>query len=386
MPCGCFNVFRLWDVRRAVESSALSRPSRSCFVFWPFCYLAFRCVLQVVFLRPRSHEFKELEIVVLRHELSVLRRQARRPQLTMTDRVFLAAASRLLPRSRWRSFLVTPTTLLRWHRRLVARRWTYPSRIGRPPIGGEIRELVLRLARENPRWGYQRIAGELNGLGLSVSATTVRKILREAGLGPVGERAGLSWRTFLRAQGASILAVDLFTVETIALQRLYVLFFIELASRRVHLAGCTATPTGAWVTQQARQFAWTLHERPSPFRFLIRDRDSKFSRDFDTVFAGEGIEIIRTPVRAPKANAIAERFVGTVRSECLDWLLIMNRRHLERVLRDFVDHYNSHRPHRSLDLAPPEPSAPMLCVRPSAADVERRDRLGGLIHEYSLVA
>ena len=317
----------------------------------------------------------------------MLRRQTRRPQLTTTDRVFLAAASRLLPRSRWKSFLVTPTTLLRWHRRLVARRWTYAGRSGRPPIGGEIRELVLRLARENPRWGYQRIVGELNGLGLAVSATTVKKILRQAGLGPAGSRAGLSWRAFLRQQAQSMLAVDFFTVETISLQRLYVLFFIELGSRRVHLAGCTANPTGAWVTQQARQFAWTLQERPGSFRFLIRDRDSKFTRDFDAVFASEGIRIIKTPVRAPKANAIAERFVRTVRAECLDWLLIMNRRHLERVLRVFVDHYNSHRPHRSLNLKPPDPAARKLRVLHSpTALVERRDRLGGLIHEYSLAA
>jgi len=350
-------------------------------------YLVVRCVLQLVFLRPRSQEFKELEIVVLRHELSVLRRQTRRPQLTMTDRVFLAAASRLLPRSRWRSFLVTPATLLRWHRRLVARRWTYSNRSGRPPIGDEIRELVLRLARENPRWGYQRIAGELNGLGMIISATTVRKILRRAGLGPAGQRPGLSWRAFLRGQAASLLAVDFFTVETISLQRLYVLFFIELDSRRVHLVGCTANPTGAWVTQQARQFAWTLQQQPSPFRFLIRDRDSKFTRDFDAVFVSEGIEIIKTPVRAPKANAIAERFVRTVRAECLDWLLIMNRRHLERVLRVFADHYNTHRPHRSLNLTPPDPTAPKLhLVYSTPPGIERLDRLGGLIHEYHLAA
>ena len=170
--------------------------------------------------------------MVLRHELSVLRRQTRRPQLTATDRVFLAAASRLLPRSSWRSFFVTPTTLLRWHRRLVARRWTYGGRKGRPPIGGDVRALVLRVARENPRWGYQRIVGELRGLGIEVSATTVRKLLHQAGLGPAGERSGLYWRAFLRAQAASMLAVDFFTVETVSLQRLYVLFFIEPGSRR----------------------------------------------------------------------------------------------------------------------------------------------------------
>jgi putative transposase len=356
-------------------------------LFWSLCYLAFRCLLRLVLLRPRSSEFKELEIVVLRHQLAVLRRQTRRPQLTTTDRLLLAAASRLLPRSRWRSFLVTPTTLLRWHRRLVARRWTYGGRSGRPPMGGEIRELVLRLARENPRWGYQRIVGELNGLGVAVSATTVKKILRAAGLGPAGSRVGPSWRAFLRAQAQSMLAVDLFTVETMSLQRLYVPFFIELGSRRVHLAGCTANPTGPWITQQARQFAWTLQERSGSFRFLIRDRDSKFTRDFDAVFASEGIEIIKTPLRAPQANATAERFVRTVRAECLDWLLIVNERHLKRVLRVFAGHYNSHRPHRSLNLKPPDPASRKLRGPhlPTSA-VERRDRLGGLIHEYNLAA
>jgi putative transposase len=357
-------------------------------LFLSLSYLVVRCLLQLVFLGPRSQDFKDLEIVVLRHELSVLRRQTGHSQLTMADRVFLAAASRLLPRSRWRSFLVTPATLLRWHRRLVARRWTYGGRGGRPPIGDEIRELVLRLARENPRWGYQRITGELNGLGITVSATTVRKILRQASLGPAGERSELSWRAFLRAQTASMLAFDFFTIETISLQRLYVLFFIELGSRRVDLAGCTANPTGDWVTQQARQFAWTLEDWRSPFRFLIRDRDSKYTRAFDAVFTSEGIKIIKTPVRAPKANAIAERFVRTVRSECLDWLLIINRRHLERVLRVFVDHYNTHRPHRSLNLVPPELSEQRLCAgrRTTTVALERRDRLGGLIHEYGLAA
>jgi putative transposase len=182
-------------------------------------------------------------------------------------------------------------------------------------------------------------------------------------------------------------AVDFFTVETISLQRPYVLFFIELGSRRVHLAGCTANPTGTWVAQQARQFAWTVPERPTPFRFLIRDRDSKFTSDFDTVFRSERIEIVKTPVRAPKANAIAERFARTVRSECLDWLLIVNRRQFERVLRIYVDHYNTHRPHRSLHLAPPAPNASELrIIRAASADVKRRDRLGGLIHEYRCAA
>jgi putative transposase len=212
-------------------------------LFWSLSYVVLRRVLQLAGLRFRSEEFKELEIVVLRHELAVLRRQVARPELGPADRVFLAAASRLLPRTSWRSFVVTPTTLLRWHRLLAARRWTYAGRVGRPPIGGEIRELVLRLARENPRWGYQRIAGELRGLGIVVSATTVRKLLKQARLGPVRDHTGLPWRDFLRAQAQSMLAVDFFTVETVSLQRLYVLFFIEVGSRRVPLLAASRTPT-----------------------------------------------------------------------------------------------------------------------------------------------
>src|SRR5438067_2910066 len=234
-------------------------------------------MLQLVSLRLRSSDFKDLEIVVLRHELAILRRRTRRPAMTWTDRLFLAAASRLLPRARWRSFIVTPGTLLRWHRRLVAKRWTYARRAGRPPMRREIRELVVRLARDNPRWGYQRIVGELKGLGVAVSATTVRTWLRAVGLGPASTRRGMTWREFLRAHRRSMLAVDFFTVETIWLQRLYVLFFIELGRRRVHVAGCTADPNALWVTQQARQLTWTLAERPDSFRSLIRDRDRKFT-------------------------------------------------------------------------------------------------------------
>jgi len=274
---------------------------------------------------------------VLRHQLSVLRRQARLPQLTSSDRVLLAAASRLLPRSSWRSFLVTPATLLRWHRRLVARRWTHQGRNGRPPIDNKIRELVLRLARENPRWGHRRICGELAKLGLEVSPTSIRRLLARAGLDPAPRRQGPNWREFLRAQAASIVACDFFTVESVFLRRYYALFFIAHASRRVWLAGCTTNPTGAWVTQQARNLGFDFADQD--IRFLIRDRDSKYSGSFDEVFRSERIRILKTPVRAPKANAVAERFVRTVRTECLDWLLILNRRHLERVLRVYVDHY-----------------------------------------------
>jgi putative transposase len=213
-------------------------------VFLSLCYVVLRWLLQLAVLRLRSNDFKDLEIVVLRHELAVLRRAIRRPAMTWADRLFLAA-SRLLPRARWQSFMITPGTLLRWHRRLVAKRWTYTRRAGRPPIRCEMRALVLRLARENPQWGYERLVGELKGLGRTVSATTVRTWLRAAGLGPAGTRGGPTWREFVRAHRRSMLAVDFFTVETMWLQRLYVLFFIELGSRRVHIAGCTANPSAA---------------------------------------------------------------------------------------------------------------------------------------------
>jgi transposase InsO family protein len=236
--------------------------------------------------------------------------------------------------------------------------------------------------------GYQRIVGELKGLGLVVSATTVRTWLQAAGLGPAGTRGGMTWREFVHAHRRSLLAVDFFTVETIWLQRLYVLFFIELGSRRVHLAGCTPSPSAPWVTQEARQLTWTRAERPAARRFLIRDRDQKFTATFDDVFRGSGLEIIRTPFRAPQANGVAERFVRTVRSECLDWLVILNHRHLERVLDVFVEHYNGHRPHRALALTPPcaarSPVSPPTEWR--EARIHRRDRLGGVVHEYVLAA
>jgi putative transposase len=345
-----------------------------CFLVVSLLYLLFRRGLAVAALRLRSREFKELEIVLLRHGLAVLRRQISRPRLDERDRVFLAAAGQLLGR-RSRSFFVRPDTLLGWHRQLVRRRWTCAGRRpGRPAVAEELRTLVLRLARENPRWGYQ-------------PATTVAKILRQAGVSPAGARAQLSWRDFLRVHADSIIACDFFTVETLWLGRLYVLFFLELGSRRVQVAGCTANPDGSWAAQQARQLAWSLPERATPARFLIRDRDSKFTRAFDEVFRSEGVEIIRTPFRAPKANAFAERWVGTVRRDCLDWLLISSRRQLERVLRVYVDHYNTHRPHRALGLTAPTPGPRLRLAGPGPPDkLHRHDRLGGLVHEYARAA
>jgi transposase InsO family protein len=338
-------------------------------------------------LLARADATKNVEILVLRHEVAVLRRHNQRPTLTWVDRAFLSALARLLPTQLRQLRLVSPRTLLRWHAQLVARHWTCPRRHpGRPPVAQPVRALVLRLARENPRWGYRRIHGELVGLGHPIAASTVWKILKAAGINPAPRRSGPTWRQFLAAQAQAILAVDFAHVDTIFLRRLYVLIVIEHGRRRVHLAGITAHPTGAWVTQQARnlQVLIDLGDRAKQIRFLIRDRDAKFVPAFDAVFAGADIRIIRTPVRAPRANAIAERFIGTLRRECLDHLLITGRRHLAVVLHEYLEHYNSHRPHRSLDQHPP--AGPTPTPRGAIVRPLRQDRLGGLVHEYRQVA
>jgi transposase InsO family protein len=331
-----------------------------------------------------------LEILVLRHELSILRRQVSRPRFQPHDRVLLAAFSRILPRRSWNAFSVRPETLLHWHRRLVARRWTYPHRSpGRPPIRSEVRELVVRLARENPSWGYQRIVGELRKLGVAVSASSVRNIMAKASLPPAPRRHSQSWRSFLQAHGESILACDFFTVDTVWLQRLYVLVFLSLGNRRIEYLACTSKPNTDWMLQQARNLLMDIDDRDRQARFLIHDRDAKFPRAFDPLLANDGIKVIRTPVQAPNANAHMEHWIGSVRRECLDRLLIVGRHQLEHVLRVYVKHYNRQRPHRSLDLKPPESTA-CSAVRadstPRALPVNRRDLLGGLLHEYELAA
>ena len=236
---------------------------------------------------------------------------------------------------------MTPETLLRWHRDLIRRHWTNPHRpAGRPSIPPQLRQLILRIAVENPTWGYRRIHGELTRLGDKLAPSTVWLLLNRAGVDPAPRRAGLTWRQFLSAQAEGILACDCFHVDTVLLRRLYVLFVIELATRRVHILGVTANPTGAWVTQQARNLLMDLADRSRQCKFLIRDRDAKFTAAFDAVFASERIRVLRTPVRAPRANAYAERWVGTVRRELLDWTLIVGRRHLETVLSDYVMHYH----------------------------------------------
>jgi putative transposase len=256
-----------------------------------------------------------------------------------------------------------------------------------PATGAGVRALIVRLARENPGWGYRRIQGELAGLGIRIAASTVWSILQQAGIEPAPRRSSETWREFLRAQASGIVACDFFTVDTVLFRRLYVLVFIELATRQVYLAGITANPTGEWATQQARNIIETFVDRAKPIRFLIHDRDSTFTAAFDEVFRSDGVRTIRTPVRAPRATAFIERWIGTVRRECLDRLLIVNRWHLERVLRVYIRHYNEHRPHRSLGQRPPiEALLPKSDAVLALDRVRRRDLLGGLIHEYKTAA
>lgn len=280
-------------------------------VIWSFVYLAVRRIMELLLLCVRSSDAKEVEILVLRHELEIWRRQQPRPRLEPKDRALLATLSRLLPRRRWSVFMVTPATLLGWHRRMVRRHWTYPnSPRGRPPVPAEVQALIVRLATENPRRGYERIKGELAGVGYRVSASSIRRVLRANGIDPAPRRASTTWRSFLAQQAAGIVACDFFSVDTVWLTRYYVLFFIEVQTRRVHLCGITTNPTGGWVTQQARNLAASL-----------------------------------------------------------------------------VEHYDGHRPHRALKLEPPQPQATSSATGPARLDhIVRRDVLGGLIHEYDLVA
>jgi len=357
-------------------------------VFFSFAYLLLRLVLRVPSPEGRRDRERELEVelLVLRHELKVLRRKVGRPKLRRSDKVLLTALSRLVPRERWSSFIVTPGTLLRWHRELVKRKWTHKTRpVGRPPLDPKLTVLIVRMAKDNPRWGYLRIKGECQKLGLRVSATSVKKVLLAGGLDPAPRRNGPSWSEFLRSQAEGILACDFFTVETAFLKTLYVLFFIEIGSRRLYVTAATANPTGAFVTQQARNLCFKLDERSEPLRFLIHDRDAKFSGLFDEVLRTEGIHVIRTPVRSPKANAFAERFVRTVRGELLDLTLICGRRHLDHMLRRYAEHYNARRPHRGLELHAPAGVADREFV-PDVPRVRRVDILGGLICEYQPVA
>ncbi len=359
-------------------------------MFWFILAHFVAFLVDVVFCARQRGCDKDLQIMVLRQQVRLLQRQRPRlPRLSrgekLTLAVLAAALARLTVGSRHQLdqdlLLFKPDTILKWHRELVRRKWTYrrTNRGGRPTIPAEVDALILRLARENARWGHRRIQGELGTLGHAVSASAVRAALRRHRVPPVPQRRrATTWRDFIRSHKDQLLACDFFTVETLCLKTLHVLFFIEVGTRRVHLAGCTAHPTAAWVTQQARQFAWTVQDAGGSPRFLIHDRDAKFPPAFDTVFESEGVAIVRTPYRTPIANAHAERWVRSVRGECLDHLLIVNEAHLRHVLAGYIAHYNRARPHQGLAQQTPVPFAP----RARAGPVRRRDVLGGLIHEY----
>jgi putative transposase len=355
-------------------------------VFLRLLYLIFVRLCGWLVLLGRSSVSKEAELLVLRHEVAVLRRAHPRPRLDWADRAVLTALIRLLPAKLRMHRLVTPGTVLRWHRRLVTRHWTYRHRTGRPPVSIDIAALTERLATENNSWGYKRIQGELLKLGHRVSASTIRRVLQALKIPPAPQRnTDTTWRKFLHAQASTMLATDFFHVDcAVTLQRLYCLFVIEVGSRYVHILGVTANPDGPWTAQQIRNLLMDLGDRAAGFRFLIRDRAGQFTAAFDAVLGGAGIEAVKIPPRSPSANAYAERFVLTARTELTDRILVFGERHLRTVLAQYEVHYNGRRPHRSRHLRPPRPDHPVAGL--SRKRILRRPVLGGLINEYERAA
>jgi putative transposase len=349
-------------------------------------YLIFSRLVGLLVLLGRSSASKDVELLVLRHEVAVLRRSNPKPRLDWADRAVFAALVRLLPKGRRLHRLVTPGTILRWHRRLVAAKWTYPHRHGRPPIDEAITKLIERMSAENHSWGYKRIQGELLKLGHRVGASTIRRILKRACVPPAPDRRNdTTWRQFLHTQASTMLACDFFHVDcALTLKRIYVFFVLEVGSRYVHVLGATTNPDGGWTTQQVRNLVMDLGDRVDEFRFLVRDRAGQFAASFDAVLADVGIETVKIPPRCPRANCYAERFVLTARSELTDRMLILSQRHLDTVLAEYVRHYNGRRPHRSRELRPPRPTYPVANL--DSQRIKRQQVLGGLINEYERVA
>ena len=345
--------------------------------------ILYRFLTALIGLTVRSGRSKDLEIIVLRHQLTVLHRQVDRPAIDDNDRTLLGAIADALPGRLRQGWIVTPETLLRWHRRRITRHWTQPSRRpGRPSTAAEIRQLIVEMATSNPTWGYRRITGELHRLGHRIGASTVWRILKQHSIDPAPNRSEVTWTQFLRSQAA--IACDFATIDTAFLRRYYLLFFIDVTSREVFHAGITANPTGAWTTQAARNLFLRHGDRLEQTRALVRDRGSQFVDSFDEIFRTEGLKTLKTPVRTPVANTFAERWIGTLRRELLDRTIIWNRHQVERLVLDYIAHYNEHRPHRSLDQRPPRPATPGQPTPDAyhSLRVVRTTRCDGLINEY----
>ncbi|MET9247314.1 integrase core domain-containing protein [Nonomuraea sp. NPDC003709] len=360
-------------------------------------YLTVTNTFAALRLLPMGDRDKDIEILALRHQITVLERQLgadTKVRFAPEHRAFLAALLTSLPCEvlcRLR-LLVRPDTVLGWHRGLMKRRHARtcrPKRPGRPPIVQSIRALVLRLVRENPGWGYRRVHGELATLDIKVAPSTVWEILRQEGLQPAPERAYTTWAGFLGSQADALLGADFIETVTLNGQRQYILAVIEHATRRVRVLGTTAHPSANWVIQAMKNLVMDLGDAGCRARLLLRGRDGKFPALMDEVLAEAGIKTVLTGVRMPRMNSIMERWVQSCRHELLDRCLVWNERHLRHALREYERCYNRHRAHQALNQAAPLRTVPDPITDPKRMDdlnIRRRDRLGGVLHEYSYAA